>query len=100
MVQSVFLAEERSLGEHLHKTVAALFFSYASFLDRVKCRPKKMTCERYMKDEHFSMLEKIDSIKRNNKKKNCYICDLTRQAAAEDCCIIVDLNYTAIKSRR
>lgn len=98
MVQSVFLAEERSLGEHLHKTAAALFFPYASFLDRVKCRPKKMTCERYMKDEHFSMLEKIDSTKK--PPKTCFICDLTCQAAAEDCCIIVDFNYTAIKSRR
>lgn len=100
MVQSVFLAEERSLGEHLHKTAAALFFLYASFLDRVKCRPKKMTCERYMKDEPFSMLEKIDSTKKNKQTKSCFICDLTRQAAAEDCYIIVDFNYTAIKSRR
>lgn len=73
MVQSVFLAEEWSLGEHLHKAAAALFFPFASFLDRVKCGPNKMTCERYMKDEQFSMLETTDWT-----KKKCFISDLTR----------------------
>lgn len=47
-----------------------------------------MTCERYIKDDHFSMLEKTDST-----PKKCFISDLTCQVAAEDCCAIVKLTY-------